>query len=348
MPEALQLLNGTDLRRLFDGRESELVELVARAYTLHHQGETSLPQSSFLRLPSESRSRLIALPAFLGGERPVVGLKWISSFPDNVARGLERASAIIVLNALDSGVPIALLEGSVISAKRTAASAALAASWLRVSRRQVTLGLIGCGRINYEIATFIAAAVPELDEIVVFDIDSARAELLRTTLQDVARSIVSVDCIESVLERASLVSIATTALRPYMTDLSMCSPDAVVLHVSLRDLTPEMILAADNVVDDVEHVCRERTSVHLAEMSVGHRRFVRATLAEVILGLQPPRGASGAPVVFSPFGLGILDVALAALALELANEIGLDRRIADFHPRPWTEDLPARVRRSGA
>jgi ornithine cyclodeaminase len=110
-----------------------------------------------------------------------------------------------------------------------------------------------------------------------------------------------------------------------------------VLHISLRDLSPEAILAADNVVDDLDHVVREGTSLHLAEQRVGHRGFVRATLAEVLTGAKTPRRSIAEPLVFSPFGLGILDLAVGQFAIERAHQAGLGRIIEGFTAPPWNE-----------
>jgi ornithine cyclodeaminase len=81
----------------------------------------------------------------------------------------------------------------------------------------------------------------------------------------------------------------------------------VVLHISLRDLAPELLLSACNVVDDVEHVMHADPWAHLAEELSGSRDFVAGTLAEVILGRCPFDHCR--PVIFSPFGLGLLDLA---------------------------------------
>ena len=124
------VIPGAQVHGALRGREKQIVELVEATYRLHGAGESVNPPSYFLRFPDRPSSRIIALPASVGGQVRVDGLKWISSFPGNVAAGLPRASAVLILNDHDTGYPFACLESSIISATRTAASAALAADWL--------------------------------------------------------------------------------------------------------------------------------------------------------------------------------------------------------------------------
>ena len=125
---------GAQVRQALQGREKQLVDLVEATYRLHGAGDSVNPPSYFLRFPDRPTARIIALPASIGGDVRVDGIKWISSFPDNVSAGIPRASAVLILNDHDTGYPFACLESSIISATRTAASAALAADWLSRGR----------------------------------------------------------------------------------------------------------------------------------------------------------------------------------------------------------------------
>lgn len=330
----LRLLTWEDVASLLVGRELDVLDAVSRAYVAHGRGESALPNSVFLRLPADDLNRIIALPAFLGSGFDVAGVKWIASFPGNTARGMERASAVVILNSLATGRPYAVLEGSLISAQRTAASAALAARILQQGAAPAAVGVIGAGVINRQIVRFLSVVFPGIRRFVLFDRHSGRAAALGARLE---RSwpgveVTNASGIESLLEECPLVSYATTAIRPHVGDLSRCPPGAVHLHVSLRDLTPEAILACDNVVDDADHVCRAQTSVHLAEQLMGSRDFIRCSLAELLEGTAQPKEDNKTITVFSPFGLGVLDLAVARLVFEEAVSQGKGMELRYFFP----------------
>jgi len=278
------IANGNEVLSLLQGKERELVETVRRAYETHGSGDSSLPHSTFLNFPDAPRNRVIALPAYLGGESKVAGIKWIASFSDNHRRGFDRASAVVILNSALTGRPEAILEGAVVSAKRTAASAALAARQLH--RGALTsAGVVGCGLINFEITRFLTTVFPELEKLFVFDVKQERAERFKDGVAALGGKIeVTVEEeLGAVLKSAPLISLATTAAKSHIYDLSACQPGSTILHISLRDLSPEVILACDNVVDDADHVCRAQTSLHLAEQLAGSRDFIRCTLADILV-----------------------------------------------------------------
>ncbi|MFD5972147.1 2,3-diaminopropionate biosynthesis protein SbnB [Streptomyces bacillaris] len=334
----MRILGREDVAAALAGLDAAVLDAVRTAYVLHGQGRSEVPFSGFLRPPGDSGSRIISLPAYLGGPEPVVGLKWISSFPANVEKGLQRASSVQILNDLDTGYPLAVLEGGQISASRTAASAALAGRALHGEARPVhTVGLIGCGTINRRVLDFLLLTHPELRTVVLQDAVPGRAEILAAQLSEqLGAERPGLRCTPGGLAEAlsaDTVSIATTD-STYWLDLA-AHPDRpahqVVLHLSLRDLTTDSVLDAYNVVDDTDHVMRERTSLHRAEQEAGHRRFVAAEIAAVLAG-EAPAPEPGQTVVFSPFGLGILDLAVARTVLAAADRAGIGGEAEGFDP----------------
>ncbi|HEX4955025.1 MAG TPA: 2,3-diaminopropionate biosynthesis protein SbnB [Thermoanaerobaculia bacterium] len=319
----IRFLSGDQVAALLNGREQEILDAVAEAYLAHQQGQSSLPHSSFLRFPDQPRDRIISLAAYLGGATPVAGLKWIASFPGNLDQGLPRASAVMVLNSATTGLPLAILEASLVSARRTAASAALAAQRL-VAEPPASAGLIAAGPINFEVARFLSVVFPGLSDLAVFDLSRERAEaFVRRCRRELPRlSPRVVATAREAMTTGAVLCYATTAGEPHVRDLSACPPGTVILHVSLRDLAPEVILAANNVVDDVDHVARAQTSIHLTEQQAGSRQFIWCSLGEILAGAAPPRPHPGGLTIFSPFGLGILDLAVARLVLEKAERTG--------------------------
>jgi 2,3-diaminopropionate biosynthesis protein SbnB len=334
------ILKGSEVNSLLAGHEIRLIDTIRTAYEAHGRGESSLPHSTFLRFPDNQRDRIIALPAYLGAEWGIAGIKWVASFPGNLELGMDRASAVVVLNSSQTGRPEAILEGSLISAKRTAASAALAAQWLHAGEMTKSVGLIGCGLINFEIVRFLLAVFPEIEHLVIYDLNIVREEQFRRKCQEAygALEIEIAKELKTALACSSLISFATTATTPHIEDFSDVSPGSTILHISLRDLAPQIIISCDNVVDDVDHVCRAQTSVHLAEQLVGNREFLRCEIADVLMGKAAPRRSKESIVVFSPFGLGALDLAVADFVRQLGLAQGKGIMIGSFLPEPWGEN----------
>jgi ornithine cyclodeaminase len=325
---------GETVRDVLSAKRAEVIGIVSDAYRSHEAGESVNPDSYFLRFPEKPDSRIIALPAYLGADVQLAGIKWIASFPKNTKAGNPRASAVLILNDYETGYPVACLEAANISAARTAASAAVAATALRPGGFAGTrIAIVGGGVIARNICDYLHAAGCAPDAYLVHDLHQesgqALVEHLRTTQQ---RAASFTDDLGTALE-AETVVFATTALEPYVT--TPFKPGQVVLNVSLRDLTPEVVLAAENIFDDVDHCLKANTSPHLAEQLTGSRDFVTGTLAGVLNG--DVSVAADRPVIFSPFGLGVLDLAVGAYVLQQAREAGTAIAIPQFfgETRRW-------------
>ncbi|MFI5983576.1 2,3-diaminopropionate biosynthesis protein SbnB [Streptomyces sp. NPDC051555] len=317
------VITGTQVAEVLTGSEKQVVELTEEVYRLHGKGESVNPPSYFLRFPDRPSSRIIALPASVGGDRPTDGLKWISSFPENVAAGIPRASAVLILNDHATGYPFACLESSIISASRTAASAALAADRLsRGGQRPRRIGFVGTGLIARYIHHFLEATGWTFDELGVHDLSDQHAESFADYLgrRPGSAPVVVHPTAQELIEESDLVVFATVAAGPHVHDLSWFAHNPLVLNVSLRDLAPEILLAATNIVDDVEHCLKADTSPHLAEQLTNSRDFLDGTLFDVLEGrVELP---ADRPVIFSPFGLGVLDIALGRYVHDQLRDAG--------------------------
>jgi ornithine cyclodeaminase len=327
------VIGAAAIEGVLKGREKQVLATVRRAYETHARGASSLPHSSFLRFPDSDKDRIICLPAYLGDHYQLAGVKWIASIPDNVGRGMERASAVIILNDRLTGRPTAMMEGSIISKQRTAASAALASTVLAAGEPD-TIGFVGCGPINTEIARFLATTWPKVRRFIAFDLDPDRAEVfgeaLLAQMPDVQFTVAA--GLEALLEECPMVSFATTTIQPYVDDLDACPAGATLLHVSLRDLSTSAIVSNCNIVDDLDHVNRAATSIHLASEITGNTDFIHGSLGDLLLGKLTMPVRDQRKMVFSPFGLGVLDLAVADLVQKEIAAGGGGTRVESFLP----------------
>jgi N-[(2S)-2-amino-2-carboxyethyl]-L-glutamate dehydrogenase len=327
----LSIINGKTVFDVIRSHRTECIDIVRDAYLAHAKGQSVNPDSYFLRFPDKPDCRIIALPAYLGNGFGVAGLKWIASYPSNVQRGFPRASAVLVLNSYDTGYPFAILESSIISAARTAASAVLAAYWLNGrARRARSLGIVGTGFIARYVYEFLLDTGWEIEEVRLYDASPLESEKFTHTACRLERhrTVTVVPDVKQLLRASDLIVFTTVASAPHITDVALFEHNPVVLHISLRDLAPEILLKSQNVVDDVEHVMKANTSPHLAEQQTGNRSFVTGALADIITGHRSVDRSR--PIIFSPFGMGILDVAVGKWVYDQAVAAGQDLRLSDF------------------
>src|SRR5437763_2259194 len=241
----LSVTNGKTVFDIVHAHRAECIGIVREAYLAHADGQSVNPDSYFLRFPGKPDSRIIALPAYLGNGFDVAGLKWIASYPGNIQRGFPRASAVLVLNSYETGYPFAILESSIISAARTAASAALAAHWLSgQSCRANSLGIVGTGFIARYVYDFLLDTGWTIEEVRLHDRSPLESEKFRNTACRLERhrTVTIVPDVAQLVGACDLILFTTVASAPYITDVTLFEHHPLVLHISLRDLAPEILL----------------------------------------------------------------------------------------------------------
>jgi len=313
------VVDGATVTTVIEECKKEVFEAVASAYRLHASGASVNPDSYFLRYPDKPNSRIIALPAHLGGEVQKSGIKWIASFPDNTQFNLARASAVLILNDASTGYPLACLEASMVSAARTAASAALAAENMTPTPFRGALGVIGTGLIARATVDWLIFRGWEFEEVRLYDLNESDAERFQNWMKekyDICPEIQETR--QDATRNSSLIVFATTTLKPYIDDPKEFCHAPTVLHLSLRDINEDVVLSAQNITDDVDHALKANTSLHLTEIKTGSRDFVGGTLVDVLE--RRVEADQERPRIFSPFGLGVLDLAVGNFVLEQAIE----------------------------
>src|SRR5881396_1797177 len=235
MPFELSFINGKTVFDIVRAHRRECIQIVREAYLARADGHSVNPDSYFLRFPGKPDCRIIALPAYLGDGFDVAGLKWIASYPGNTQRGFPRASAVLVLNNYDTGYPFAILESSIISASRTAASAALAAYWLNgQSRRAHSLGIVGTGFIARYVYDFLVDTGWEIEDVRLYDTSPAESEKFRSTTCRLERhrAVTVAPDVEQLVRACDLIVFATVAATPHIVDPALFEHNPLVLHIS--------------------------------------------------------------------------------------------------------------------
>ena len=300
-------------------------EQLEAMFRLHEQGAFTQPPSLFLKRPDcpHVADRIIGMSAHLGGDINIEGMKWIASAHENPSRGLPRANAIVVLNDPQTRVPLCMMEGTLISAMRTAVVQGLACRYLASSRAE-TVGLVGCGRIGGLVLLVLRKWFPGVRRYVAFDTDERRLDAFVAHMAKNDVPVETVTRFEEALGDADIGIVATTAEEAYVPP-SCFKEGALFMNVSLMDPTYELVLAADKIVVDdwVQSVHSNRVLGRMVRESKLSRDGLHAELGEIISGKKPGRESDDERIFWNPFGLAIEDLAVATELYRRAKGRGL-------------------------
>jgi alanine dehydrogenase len=278
------------------------IDAVREGFLAHHRGEWAMPPKVYLDSPPWGDFR--AMPARGGG---LAVLKWVTSFPDNPARGLPTVTGIVCLSDAETGEPLMLLDARAVTALRTGAVAAVAARALAREDAH-TVGMVGCGLHGTWAARCLAAA--GYGDGVCFDPDDAAAARLADELgwrpgpraEALGRDVVS--CVtpghEPVVEAGDL--------HPGL-HLNMLGADGP----GKAEATPGAVASCALFCDEWEQAVHGGELTQAVEAGLVRREQVTA-LGAVLAGDAPGRPGPDAVTLFDSTGLAIQDLAVAAAA----------------------------------
>jgi len=302
-------LSEAEVRELLD--LDQLVDALADAHRDLSAGEVSMPPR-IAAMVQERQGLLGVMPAYL----PSAGLacKLVTLFPQNTDRHTHQA--VIVVFDPENGTPLALMDGTYITATRTAAGSALATRLLAREDAEV-LALLGTGVQAHSHARALPR-VREFTEIRVAGRDRVKAEALAREIGPHARAVSSY---EEAIRNADVVA-ATTHSTDAIVRREWLSPG---VHVNSVGLNPAGREVDEQTVADALLVVESRESA-LAPPPAGapelvgvSRADVHAELGELVAGTKPGRSSQDEITLYKSVGVAVQDVAAAALVLAAAQ-----------------------------
>jgi 2,3-diaminopropionate biosynthesis protein SbnB len=306
------------------------MESVSLAFSLFDKGEVQEPDGHAIHWGNPAGRRFLFHPAYVGGAIETAGIKWIPGNPENPqVRGLPRSHAITIINDTQSGYPLAVMDGSLISHMRTGAVAGVGVKHLARPGASV-VGLIGAGPIARTQFWAIGLALgKQLERVQVFDLNPAAADRFIAAMS--VRLGVDPSCfrvVDSAAAAASGADIIATATNVSFDQRyfkwEWLKPGALLINTSVRDPELEVVAKAALVVVDGPKQLRSNGTCLGEAVKAGLFKTEEAvTIGSIINGKYPGRRSDDEIILFSPMGMGIHDIANARRIYHEAKRQGM-------------------------
>lgn len=300
-----------------------LVGEIKKAVECLDKKDFSQPIKPYLRYRN-LKNRIISMPAFVGGEIDMAGIKWIASFPDNIYENIPRAHSVVILNEANTGIPVGIVNTATLSMIRTASvSGLMIKKYMEVrDKSKIKLGIIGWGPIGQHHLKMCASILGDkIESVRLFD----KRPIIRK--EDITwmeqEKIEIVDSWQEAYKDADIFMTCTVSDMPYI-DLPP-KQGSLQLNVSLRDYKDEYVKYVRNaiIVDDWEEVCREKTDIEMMNRYQGLKEeecytIQQAVCHNIMEDIEPNQA-----IMFNPMGMSVFDITIGAYYLRQAQKMGI-------------------------
>ncbi len=323
-------LTKEDVRRLVPMPDA--IALMKEAFAELSAGRAASPLRTVIPVRATAGDALF-MPAHVPA-MAALGLKVVSVFPQNRERGLPAIHALVCLVDPETGQPLAIMDGTYLTALRTGAVSGAATDLLARPESRI-LAAIGAGAQG---ATQIAAvcAVRPIERVIAVDVGAEALDRLRATLgrdwPDLVDRLETTTDAAAAVAQADVVCTATTSRTPVFADADL-RPGSHVNAVGAY--TPEMqeipavtVARATVVVDAVDAALAEAGDllIPLHDGLVGRDHFARE-LGMLVAGTATGRTNDDEITLFKSVGNAVQDVVVARRAVDRARERGLGTEI---------------------
>ncbi|MCL7454508.1 MAG: ornithine cyclodeaminase family protein [Anaerolineae bacterium] len=298
---------------------ARIIEAVETAFREKGEGRVEMPPKPGIH-PGGGDNFIHAMPAYIPALSSA-GVKWVSGFPGNQARGLPYITGLLIFNDVETGIPLAVMDCIWITAKRTGAASAVAAKYLARPESSV-VGVLGCGvqgRTNVEALNVLFP----LERVMAYDLRAeAAAEYAKDVESELGLEVVVVDTPREAVAGCDLVVTAGPILKePHRTIQAGWLAEGA--FASLVDFDSYWHPAA---MKEVAKFCTDDRAQLQYYKSAGYFQEippVHADLGELVTGKRPGRETPEERTMTANLGLALDDMAVAPLLYEQAIEEGL-------------------------
>ena len=297
---------------------AEIIDALEAAFAEHGRGNVEMPPKPGVH--SRPDAFIHAMPAYIPS-LDSIGVKWVSGYPQNQDRGLPYISGLLVLNDADTGLPLAVMDCTWITAKRTGAASALAAKYLARPESE-TLGILGCGVQGRSNLEALRVLFP-LKRVVAYDHRLVTALRYADEVED--KYGLEVTIARSPQEAVSGCDLVVTAGPILRTPHATIQPGWLDegAFASLVDFDsywhPAALAESDKFcTDDIPQLEHYRGIGYFQAIPPIH-----ASLGELVIGQKPGRESASERTVACNLGLALDDMATAPLVLHNAKARGL-------------------------
>lgn len=290
------------------------------------KGEVLFPEKIVQIFNDETQERINCLPATFVKEK-ICGVKWVSVFPPNpVKHGIQNLSAVIILSEIETGFPIAFMEGTLCSNLRVGALGGLAARHLAREDSEL-IGFIGAGEQAKMHLIAMKAALPGLKECRVAAKESAEEEQFVAQMSPILPDVVikgTNSDLEAATSEADVIVTATSAQAPLLKAAWM-KPGCFYSHVGGWEDEYAVAKHCDKIVCDDWETVKHRTQTLSRMYKDGELtdEDVHGNLIDLISGAKPGRISPDERTYFNAVGLAYADVGIAYAMFKRATEAGM-------------------------
>ena len=325
----IKTISQEDVAAIFKGNANAIYGIIEHSFRKYLADDIIMPDKISQIFDEESQNRINCMPATLIEEK-ICGMKWVSVFPSNAPKGVQNVTGIMLLSELETGYPIAVIDGTLSTKMRTAAVGCTAAKYLAPSKVEI-IGIIGAGEEARMHFTLLKHMFPTIKECRVCSLSTEIEQGFIDKFKGIVPEVNFVTCDNDSHLCASGADIIVTAISAQSPVLKAAdiTKGGLYIHVGGWEDEYGVALKADKIVCDKWDVVKHRSQTLCRMYKDGLLKDsdIYADLSELIAGTKKGRENDNEFIYFNSVGLSYIDINFANYIYKEAVKRGLGQDV---------------------